>query len=112
RFRGHFEAVCSFNSELCIQGPASLATLRRFLGPAHRWPPDDVWTFHLQRGHARLPHHEQTRFIAEALFGPIRRLEDYVKFGQAAHAELMRAEFESARRDRPNNGGTMVWMLN
>jgi len=28
------------------------------------------------------------------------------------HAEMMRAEFESARRDRPNNGGTMVWMFN
>ncbi len=112
RFRGHFETVCSFNSEFCIQGPAPLATLRRFLSPAHRWPPDDVWTFHLQRGHARLPHHEQTRLIAEALFGPIRGLEDYVKFGQAAHAEMMRAEFESARRDRPNNGGTLVWMLN
>ena len=25
---------------------------------------------------------------------------------------MMRAEFESARRDRPNNGGTMMWMFN
>lgn len=111
-FRGHFEQVCSFDSEFCIQGPCAAATLRRFLTPAHQWPPDDVWTFHLQRGHAQLPHHEQTLFIAGALFGEIDSLAKYVKYGQATHAEMMRAEFESARRDRPNNGGTMFWMYN
>lgn len=112
RFRNYFEQVCSFDSEFCIQGPADLATIRRFLSAANHWPPNDVWTFHVQRGHAHLPHHEQTLFIAGALFGEIDSLEKYVKHGQATHAEMMRAEFESARRDYPNNGGTMFWMLN
>lgn len=111
-FRRHFERTCSFDSEFCIQGPCAAASLKGFLSPPHHWPPDDVWTFHIQRGHALLTHHDQTMFIAGRLFGQIDSLQKYVKHGQAAHAEMMRAEFESARRDRPNNGGTMVWMFN
>ncbi len=112
KFRGHFEQVCSFDSEFCIQGPSDVRTMKQFLTEGHHWPPDDVWTFHIQKGHAYAPHHEQTIMFAESVFGPVNSLQEYVKYGQALHAEMMRAEFESARRDRPNNGGTMVWMLN
>jgi beta-mannosidase len=112
RFRGHFEQVCSFNSEFCIQGPCSVAAFRKFMPPESLWPPNGDWLYHIQRGHRRLPHHEQTLRIAGALFGEVRSLQDYVKHGQAAHAEMMRAEFESARRDRPDNGGAMVWQFN
>jgi beta-mannosidase len=112
KFRDHFEATCSFNSEFCIQGPSSVDTIRRFLAPENHWPPNDAWIYHIQRGHANLPHHEQTRMIAGANFGKIDSLETYVKYGQAMHVEMTRSEYESARRDRPNNGGTMSWMLN
>ena len=111
-FRKHFERVCSFNSEFCIQGPASVKMIKSFLKPENYWPPDDAWIYHIQKGHANLPHHVQTMWIAGALFGEIDSLEKYVKYGQAAHVEMMRAEFESARRDYPNNGGTMMWMYN
>ena len=66
----------------------------------------------MQRGHRRIPHHEQTLKIAGGIFGEIDSLQKYVKHGQATHLEMMRAEFESARRDRPNNGGTMMWQYN
>lgn len=112
KFRGHFEQVCSFDSEFCIQGPCAVRSLKQFMPPEHQWPPDDLWTFHIQRGHAFAPHHEQTIIFAESVFGPVNNLQEYVKYGQAVHAEMMRAEYESARRDRPNNGGTMVWMFN
>ncbi|MDO9528394.1 MAG: glycoside hydrolase family 2 protein [Syntrophales bacterium] len=112
RFRNHFERVCSFNSEFCIQGPCSEKTFKKFLSPDNLWPPNQAWIDHIQRGHRNLPHYEQTLLIAGAIFGEIDSLQKYVKFGQATHAEMMRAEFESARRDRPNNGGTMVWMYN
>lgn len=112
RFREHFEQTCSFNSEFCVQGPCSVKTFKRFFPPENFWPPNEDWIFHLQRGHARIPHHEQTLLIAGGLFGNIGSLQQYVKYGQAAHAELVRAEFESARRDRPNCGGTMVWQYN
>ena len=111
-WRGHFEAVCAFDSEFCIQGPCDAHTLTRFLPQEHHWPPDDMWVYHIQRGHAKLPHYEQTMLIGSATFGEIDSLQKYVKYGQAVHAEMMRAEFESARRDRPNNGGTMMWMFN
>jgi len=111
-FRKHFEKVCSFDSEFCIQGPCSVKTLKSFMKPENHWPPNDAWIYHIQRGHANLPHYEQTMRIAGAIFGEIDTLEKYVKYGQATHAEMMRSEFESARRDYPNNGGTMVWMYN
>ena len=112
KFREHFEQPQSFDSEFCIQGPCSVASVRRFIPEEHHWPPDDIWEYHIQRGHANIPHHEQTLIIASGIFGEITDLEKYVKYGQATHVEMMRSEFESARRDRPNNGGTMMWMFN
>ncbi len=112
QFRKHFEKVCSFNSEFCIQGPCSEKAIKTFMAPKNHWPPNKSWIYHIQRGHKLLPHHKQTIFIAGDIFGRIDNLQKYVKYGQAAHGEMMRAEFESARRDRPNNGGTMVWMFN
>jgi beta-mannosidase len=112
RFRDHFDQVCSFDSEFCIQGPCSEAAFKRFMAPENLWPPNEAWIYHIQRGHANIPHYEQTLLIAGAILGEIQSLQDYVKHGQATHVEMMRAEFESARRDRPNNGGTMVWMYN
>ncbi len=112
RFREHFERVCSFDSEFCAQGPCSVASFRRFMPADKLWPPDADWIYHIQRGHARIPHHEQTLMIAGGIFGEIDSLQKYVKHGQATHLEMMRAEFEHARRDRPNNGGTMFWQFN
>ena len=51
-------------------------------------------------------------FIAGDIFGKINSLHEYVKYGQATHLEQTRAEYESARYDRSNNGGTMSWMYN
>lgn len=111
-WRKHFEEVCSFNSEFCIQGPANMKMIKSFLAPQNQWPPNDAWIYHIQRGHANLPHFQQTLFIAGATFGRINSLQEYIKYGQALHVEQTRAEYESARRDRPNNGGTMSWMYN
>jgi beta-mannosidase len=111
-FRKHFEQVCSFDSEFCIQGPCGVQAFKKFMAPQNLWPPNEAWIFHIQKGHRKLPHHEQTLLLAGGVFGQIDNLPTYVKHGQALHAEMMRAEFESARRDRPNNGGTMFWMYN
>ena len=110
-FRKLFDQTQSFDSEFCIQGPCDVRSLKEFLPEEHRWPPDGLWRFHIQRANLP-PHHEQTLRVAGGIFGAIDSLETYVKHGQAMHVEMMRAEFESARRDRPNNGGTMVWMYN
>ena len=112
KWRGHFENVCSFDSEFCIQGPANVNTIKSFFQKENYWPPNEAWIYHIQRGHANLPHYQQTMFIAGDIFGEINSLEEYVKYGQATHLEQTRAEYESARYDRPNNGGTMSWMFN
>jgi beta-mannosidase len=112
RWREHFERVCSFDSEFAMEGPCSERSLRKFLSPVNLWPPNDVWLYHIQAGWRDIPLYDQSLWIAGATFGEIKDLAGYVKYGQALHAEMMRAEFESARRDRPNNGGTMMWMYN
>jgi len=111
-FRDHFKTICSFDSEFCVQGPCSLESFRKFMPKEHLWPPDEVWTYHIQRGHANIPHHEQTLAIAGGIFGPIEDLETYIKHGQTAHAEMTRVEYEYARYDWPKSGGTMSWMFN
>ena len=111
-WRGHFDEVCSFNSEFCIQGPCSVKLIESFMATKNHWPPNDAWIYHIQRGHRELPHYEQTMWIAGDMYGEIDSLQKYVKHGQATHLEMMRAEFDSARYDYPNNGGTMMWMFN
>ena len=110
-WREHFNQVCSFDSEFCIQGPCSKKLLKSFMKEENHWPPNDDWTFHIQTGWG-LPHHEQTLGIAGKEFGEIDSLEKYIKYGQANHLEMMRSEFEIARADFPNNGGMMMWMAN
>ena len=106
RFREFFDKACSFNSEFAACGPAGLETMKKILTPAHLWPPDDVWAYHF------IGMHRMILNMAQALFGPVDSLEQYVKYGQALHAELWRAEMEHARRNYPNNGGTLHWMYN
>lgn len=111
-FRPHFDQVCSFNSEFCIHGPAAASSIRKFMAPENHWPPNAAWDFHIQRGHMNMTYHDQIFRIATPLFGPMKDLPAFVKYGQALHAEEMRCEFESARRNRPDCGGTMFWMFN
>jgi len=44
-FRKHFEKVCSFNSEFCIQGPCNVKTIKSFLAQENQWPPNDAWIY-------------------------------------------------------------------
>ena len=111
-FREHFRAIQSFDSEFCIQGPACLETLEAFLPPEHRWPPDEVWTTHVMRSHNGVENHAYQLRYARELFGEADTLEDFIRKGQAVHAEFARAECECIRHWRGKSGGAMVWMLN
>ncbi len=110
-YRYYFDTIVAFDSEFCIQGPPRASSLRRFFSREHWWPPDQIWNYHINKGHGRL-HHEMHIRYAEELFGPVDSLETYCKYGAAMHAEFMRAEYESARRYKWACGGTMVWMHN
>ncbi len=111
-WRKHFDNVCSFDSEFCIQGPCNVNMLKNMLSESNHWPPNDIWSYRINLGHKKLPHYLQTMWIAGATIGEIESLQDFVKHGQATHVEMMRAEFDSARFDFPDNGGTLMWMYN
>ena len=78
----------------------------------NHWPPNDIWSYRINLGHKKLPHYLQTLWVAGATIGEIDSLQKFVKHGQATHLEMMRAEFDSARFDCPDNGGTLMWMFN
>ncbi|MBR4099918.1 MAG: hypothetical protein IKK55_02915 [Clostridia bacterium] len=111
-WRKHFDKVCSFDSEFCIQGPCSVHMLKGMFSEKNHWPPNDIWSYRINLGHKKLPHYLQTLWVAGATIGEIDSLQTFVKHGQATHVEMMRAEFDSARFDCPDNGGTLMWMFN
>ncbi len=111
-WRKHFDQACSFDSEFCIQGPCSVHMIKGMFSEKNHWPPNDIWSYRINLGHAKLPHYLQTMWIAGATIGEIDSLQKFVKHGQATHVEMMRAEFDSARFDHPDNGGTLMWMYN
>lgn len=111
-WRKHFDKTCSFDSEFCIQGPCSVHMLQSMFSEKNHWPPNDIWRYRINLGHQKLPHYLQTLWIAGATIGEIDSLQTFVKHGQATHLEMMRAEFDSARFDCPDNGGTLMWMFN
>jgi exo-1,4-beta-D-glucosaminidase len=100
-----------FNSETSIGSaippPDSLA---RFLPPDHRWPIDDVWTFHSVGG-------AQTDLFGlvpalEARYGPAGDGADFNRKAQLDAYEGVRAMFEAYGRNRYTATGVIHWMLN
>jgi beta-mannosidase len=116
QFRKYFDHVCSFDSEFAVNGPCSIKTFKKFFSPENLWPPNDVWTNRLNMGDKensnKHTQHGLIKNLSESFFSEIDSFEKFIKYGQAMQSEIVRAEFESARRDRPNNGGTMMWMYN
>ena len=115
QFRDHFAQVCSFDSEFAHQGPDTARRTKEFLGLSDpvSWPPanEELWEAHIQRGHGEALWKRQTE-LAEKLIGPVNSFADYIKNAQTAHFELVRCEYEHYRTNRPDCGGTMIWMYN
>lgn len=116
RFRETFNIPNSFNSEFCIQGPSRKRSIEKFIPPKSLWPQDKIWDFHtsthLGVQYDNIPYHKLQHRVSEDMFGVVKGLDDYCKYGMAVHAELARAEFEYARIQKPNCGGTLCWMFN
>lgn len=93
-------------------GPAipPLATLRRMLGDAHLWPPDECWTLHSGGG----PFKDRRLYDAAlaARYGAPRDVHDYVRKAQLACYEAERAMFEAYGRRKYRATGVIQWMLN
>ncbi|MBE6380736.1 MAG: hypothetical protein E7047_07385 [Lentisphaerae bacterium] len=115
QFRDHFSVICSFDSEFAHQGPDTAYRTKEFLGLSDpvAWPPENeaLWEAHINRGHGEALWKRQTD-VAQKIIGPINSFEDFIKNVQVSHLELVRCEYEHFRANRPDCGGTMIWMYN
>ena len=96
-----------YHSEFGAEGAANLHTLKRFVSPKYRWPPDatnPVWIHH---GSWWL-HREKL----EAVFGPIADITQFVRASQWMQAEGLRYALEADRRRKWHTSGTSPWQLN
>lgn len=90
----------------------NVASLRRFLGADHLWPPDGTWWLHAGSGPDTANLGRELDAIARR-FGPSADVEDLARKAQLSAYEAVRAMFEAYGRDkyRPATG-VIQWMLN
>jgi beta-mannosidase len=112
------DAVAVFASEIGYFGSPSVETLREFLTPGHRWPPDDnpEWLLHATSPFPDIDTHDYRVPLivrqVEALFG-VRpsTLVDFIDASQAAQAEALKAFIERFRARKWRTTGIIWWNL-
>ncbi len=116
RYRQYIVKEKPLTTECAMMGPCRMRNLRKFIPKNKLWPINEIWDIHfvenpyeekLPRSFARLE-----VLIAEALFGEVVGVEDFVKKAMIAHADFLQAELEFARADAGICGGIMTWMYN
>lgn len=106
-----FGGAYGFNTETS-PGPAIpvASSLRRFLSPDKRWPPNDQWAFHNGGGGFKtLTVYNDS---LAATYGPAEDLTDYLKISQTLSYDGERAMFEAYSRNKYTSTGVIQWMLN
>lgn len=103
----------AFASEIAVQGPSRMSTLKKFIPEEKMWPVNDVWDLHFTRN----PYDEsgttfiqQQLLVAEDTFGAHSNVDDFVKKGMTVHAEFVKSEAEYHRVRKEECGGIMFWM--
>jgi beta-mannosidase len=96
-----------FISEYGVQAPPSLDSIRRYLRPEDVRRDSEAWQFHTNN-------FEQGMIAAalERYWRPADQLplEDYVRYGQAIQAEVLRFSIEHWRRRKFRTAGVLFWM--
>lgn len=104
-----------FLSECTMLGPSRLRSLKKFIPEEKLWPPNGLYDLHFVKNpYSPIKDKSFVDFeycMGESLFGKITGLNDFVKKGMLAQAELMKAEAEYARSN-PRCAGFMNWMFN
>ncbi len=105
-----------FASEFAYQGPPRYRSLVRYLPPDALWPMNEMWELHNQRNPyswmVKDSYSQTQRKLAEAMFGEIHGVRDFLKKAMTVHAELLGAEIEYHRSRKGENSGAMFWMFN
>ena len=116
RYREYIVKDKPLTTECAMLGPCRMRNLRKFIPKDKLWPINEIWDLHfvdnpyeekLPPSFARLE-----KMMAEALFGEVGGVEDFVKKAMTAHADILQAELEFARADAGICGGIMTWMYN
>jgi exo-1,4-beta-D-glucosaminidase len=108
----HFGGAFGFNTETSPGAAIPvLSSLKKFLGEDHLWPIDEVWKYHTGAGDAdgNLDHYNESM---NAIYGPPKELDDYLRKSQAMSYDGERAMFEAFARNKYKATGVIQWMLN
>ena len=108
----HFGGAFGFNTETSPGAAIPVvSSLKKFLGEDHLWPIDEVWKYHTGSGDAdgNLDHYNESM---NAIYGPPKALDDYLRKSQAMSYDGERAMFEAFGRNKYKATGVIQWMLN
>ena len=102
-----------FLSEIAVQGPSRMASLKKFIPEDKLWPISDIWDAHFVRN----PYDgfgttfvQQQQQLAKDAFGEYDNVHEFVKKGMSVHAEFVKSEIEFHRSRKKECGGLMFWM--
>jgi len=107
-----FGGAFGFNTETSPGAAIPVkSSLQKFLGEDHLWPIDDVWKFHTGAGELddNLDLYNESM---NAIYGPPKGLDDYLRKAQAMDYDGERAMFEAFGRNKYEATGVIQWMLN
>jgi exo-1,4-beta-D-glucosaminidase len=108
----YFGGAFGFNTETSPGAAIPVVgSLKKFLGKDHLWPIDDVWKYHTGAGNqdGNLDHYNDSM---NAIYGPPKGLDDYLRKSQAMSYDGERAMFEAFGRNKYKATGVIQWMLN
>lgn len=116
KYREHMaNVVAGFYSECATLGPCSMESFCRFLPEDKLWPTNEVWDAHMtENPYAAkvIPFAERQKIYIAELYREPKSLQDFVAKGGLMYAEMLRAEIDYARFQRPRCSGFMNWMYN
>jgi exo-1,4-beta-D-glucosaminidase len=99
-----------FNTETSIgEAIPSIESVQKMLTPAHQWPIDDAWYFHL--GTSGFGHMEPFVGPLASRYGALGSVEDFTDKAQLSSYEGVRAMYEAYGRNKYHATGVIQWML-
>ncbi|MFZ0961412.1 MAG: sugar-binding domain-containing protein [Terriglobia bacterium] len=110
--KDHFGGAFGFNTETSPGAAIPvLGSIKKFLPQDHLWPIDAMWNMHTGAGNlnGNLKHFNESM---NAIYGPPKGLDDYLRKSQAMAYDGERAMFEAYGRNKYQSTGVIQWMLN
>ncbi len=114
-FRDYIVKEKPLTTEVLAVGPCRLRSLRKFIPEDKLWEINEIWDLHFVGNpyEKALPTFATLELeYAQALFGEVANVQDFVKKGMIVHAEVLESEIACARYRKDICGGILNWMYN